>query len=321
LAAIAAFLLATACTSSDDESTAHLIHRLLLAAASAETGNLESYPGELPPDMPAEPPLYPDADIVVSSIQPTPAEDAGDGAEPAPETLLYFIVLDTSDSRADVRSFYEEALEEDPWQLESSFSTEHLDTIQFLHVEDADLAGVVSISEGGEDGHTTILISFQDAGATTEEEAEFEPPESLALPSNFPDDVPTYEGAIVTGTAFFREPQNESFLLVQITTDAAEDVLAFYTEAFEANGWTVTPAQSLGLEDTIDFSAADDSLQGNLIVQTYSESDDYIEATMQFRQDPGRTSGEEEADGDATEEPEPDGEDAETTTPTQQPAP
>lgn len=291
LPALVAALALAACGGGDDERSAGIIHRLLLAAATDDTGLLESYSGELPPDLPAEPPIYPDAEVVVSSRQPSPAggfEEEG-GVIPAP--LLYFIVLDTSDSREQVRRFYEESLDEEPWQLESSFSTSQLDTIQFFNVADADISGVVSIAAGGDDRRTSILISFQDAGAFVEEELPFRPGESIGLPKEFPDEVPVYDGGIVTGTAFFREPQDLSFLLIFITTDGQEDVVAFYRETFEELGWTVETGQTFGFEERITVADGAGDVQGELTADRFARSDDYTEVRLQLRISPARDIG------------------------------
>jgi hypothetical protein len=143
--------LAAACSGGNDDTSAGLIHRLLLAAGTETSGELESFVGRLPDGLPVEPPQYPDAKIIVSSRQPAPTgqnQQATPQAE-TPRPMLYLIVLDTPDDRSSIFSFYEEALDREPWQLDASFSSEQLDTLEFTYVQDSDISGVVSIARGG----------------------------------------------------------------------------------------------------------------------------------------------------------------------------
>jgi len=57
--------------------------------------------------------------------------------------------------------------------------------------------------------------------------------EGAEIPSDFPDDVPVYEGTVkaaITG--------NDSWTISIETSDDAKTVLDFYTEKLEAEGWT-----------------------------------------------------------------------------------
>ncbi len=283
-----------ACAGDDNERTASIIHRLLLAAVTDTSGELESFAGRLPDGLPVEPPQYPDAEVVLSNRQPAPLRDSGgalDLATPAPETpqpMLYLIVLDTPDGREQVFDFYEQALDEDPWQLEASFSSEQLDTLQFSDVDDADISGVVSIARGGEDDRTSILISLQDAGAFRREEPPFELGESLPLPKEFPSDVPSYEGATVTQTAFFREPGNQSFLLIFLTTDSQDDVIEFYRQEFQKHGWSVLSGAPFGLAERIDFRDERRDIQGDVLANRFDRDRRYTEVRVQVRENPAR---------------------------------
>jgi predicted enzyme related to lactoylglutathione lyase len=294
---VLAVLFGGACTSGGDEDTASIIHRLLIAAGSDASSDLESFPGELPKDMPIEPPLYPGATLVTSSRQAAPTDQTqSPQATPAAQPLLYFIVLDTGDHRDDVFTFYEDALDKDPWQLESSFSTAELDTFQFLNAEDPDISGVVSIATGGEDGRTSILISLQDSGAILDEEAPFEPGESLPVPQEFPDEIPLYEGATVTSDAFLREPGNVSFLLIFLTTDPQEDVVEFYRGVFEELGWNVTEQDPIANETRINFTDDAGDIQGSVQSAPFDGDDGYTETRVQFNMNPARPAPGEESD-------------------------
>ena len=282
-------LLVAACAGDGDGRTAGVIHRLLLAAATDSSGTLESFPGRLPDDLPVEPPRYPGAGLIMSSRQPAPVTDTEVGPEESiPQPTLYFIVFDTTDGREDVFDFYEDALDEDPWQLESTFSTGELDSLEFSNVDDADIAGAVSIASGGEDGRTSILISLQDAGAFREEAPPFELGASLPVPKEFPDDVPLYPDSTITSTAFFREPGSESFLVIFLTTDSQDEIAGFYRDQFHQRDWSVLEGAPLGLEERIDFRDEGGDVQGSLLADRFSRDPGYTEVRLQVRVNPAR---------------------------------
>jgi hypothetical protein len=303
LASIAlAVLVLAGCSGGDGDRTAGIIHRLLLASQLEDPSALESFVGKLPDDLPIEPPLYPEADLIVSSRAPAPELDGAaapgvsDGTVPQP--VLYFLVLDTDADREHVFTYYQERLDSDPWQLEGSFSSPLLDTLQFSNVEDPDLSGAVSIARGGDDGRTSILVSLQDAGAFREELPPFEPDPSLPLPKDFPPEIPAYEGAIVTDSAFFREPGSESFLIVFLTKDSQSDVIDFYKDEFEERGWKVTDLAPVELEEQFEFQDPSADIQGELLADRFDADRTYTEVRLQLRVNPSREPPSE--DGDET---------------------
>ena len=287
----AALLIASGCGgAAEDKSAAGIIHRLLLAASTQGSEGLDSFPGSLPDGLPAQPPLYPGAEIIVSSREraPVSAGDSGQETDAVAQPVLYFIVLDTADDAGRVRAFYEQALEEDPWQLQSSFSMSQLDTLQFFNVEDIDIAGVVSIATGGDDDRTSILISMQDAGAFLDQQPQFELPPGGTLPAAFPPDVPMFAGATITDTAFFREPGLESFLIIFLTAAPQDEVLEFYRDAFQQRGWTVQDTAAFGLEGRIDFRDEMADIQGDVFAAPFTRSDSYTEVRIQIQTNPAR---------------------------------
>ncbi len=306
---LAGLLLALACGGAeDDERAGDIIHRLFKAALTQDPGRLESFSGELPPDLVerADVPLYPDSDLIVSFREPVTVGDldveAEGGQEGTPEPVLYLILLDTGDSRQRVLRFYEKMLDQDPWQLMDSFSTEEVDTLSFSKVDDADISGAVSIAEGGGDERTTVFISLQDAGALSAEEPEFELGESLLLPKRFPADVPAYEGATITDTAFSRAPGNESFLLIFLTGDPQDQVIDFYRGVFEGNGWTVEEGDVFGLEGRVTFRDLSGDIQGEVAADRFSLDRDLTEVIVRVQVNPAR---EEPESGEETPEPSP----------------
>ncbi len=286
--------LVAGCGGEDEGRTAGIIHRLLAAAGADGSGALESFAGRLPDDLPVTPPLYPGADLIVSSQQPASLADLGVVAAPdasgtdTPYPLLFFIVLDAADPREEVFAFYEEELDEDPWQLEASISGADLDTLQFVNVDDVDIAGAVSISGGGEDDRTSILISLQDAGSFRAEEPPFELGPSLALPKEFPEDVPLYRGATITDTAFFRSPGDESFLIIFLTRDSQSEVIDFFREEFEELGWVVTEGSAAGLTDRINFRGERGDIQGDVLADRFLEDRRFTEVSIRVQLNPAR---------------------------------
>ena len=279
-----------ACSGGGETDTASLIHRLLQASTSDQGGELETFVGKLPDSLPVKPPQYPGSKLIVSSRQraataTTPAPDAsGNISQP----LLYLIVLDTADSRAKVFNYYEDALERDPWQIASTFSTEDVDTLQFSDVSDPDITGVVTIARGGKDNRTSVLISLQDAGAFRERLPPFELQRSVPVPKQFPPDVPFYKNATVTGSAFVREPGNESFLLMFLTKDSKDLVTDFYRTEFQKLGWTVQAGAPLGVEQRSNFQDSVGDIQGDIIADAFERDPSYTEVNIQFRQAPSR---------------------------------
>jgi hypothetical protein len=275
---------------SDDERVAAIIHRLLVSASAADTAELESFAGRLPEGLPAPPPAYPDARLIVSSRRPAAVvatRAAADGA--IPEPTLYFIVYDTDASRQQVLDFYLDALDDGGWQLESAYATVELDSLQFSNSEDADLSGVVSIARGGGDARTSILISMQDAGAFRRELPPYRTGESLPLPRGFPPDLPIYQDATVIGNALVRAPGNDSYLVDFITTASASDVLAFYRDAFAQREWTVLAGAPLGVEQRLDFHDETSDIQGELLTEAFPKDARFTEVKLRVEVNPERT--------------------------------
>jgi len=303
----ASLLLAAACGGGgdEDERVAGIIHRLVAAAQASDAGAIERFPGELPEGLPAEPPLYPDADLIGSSrilAPPAAGEETGAEQGPSGQTALYFIVLDTDDDRERVFAFYEDALDEEPWQLDALASVRDLDRLEFSNVDDEDIVGVVQLVTDEDGERTSIFISLQDAGARAEEEPPFEPGTRLPVLRRFPEDVPRYDGAIVTSAAFQRSGESESFLLIFLTEDSQDAVASFYQEAFEELGWTVEEREAVGSEQRLHFEDEERTIEGDLTVDRFVEDDRYTEVDLRVQV----SSGQEPEDSVATATPEAD---------------
>ena len=255
----------------EDNAAAGIVHRLLLAGDVGSPGTLESFAGSLPPGLRVAPPQYPNAELIVSNRRRN--EPAG---------VRYFIILDTGARRSRVFEFYEEALDASPWRLEASASSAEVDTLEFSLVDDADINGVVEIARGKDDDRTSIFISLQDAGAVLEEPP-FELGESLPLPETFPPEVPVYEGAIITGTAYFPSLGADTFLLIFLTEANQDDVIAFYRQAFEELGWTVEDSTGLGLGTGIDVRDEGIDLRGNVFADRFPDDRRFTEVRLELQ--------------------------------------
>jgi hypothetical protein len=181
----------------------------------------------------------------------------------------HLIVL-AADGRDKVFSYYESALNKDPWQLASTFSTEELDTLQFSDAGDPDISGVVSIARGGDDNRTSVLISLQDAGAFRQQLPPFKLQESLAVPKEFPSDIPVYEGATVTGSAFVREPGDES--LRDLLTRTARQGDGLLPERLPAARLDRASRGPLGVEQRFSFRTLP-AFQGDVLVVVRARSE------------------------------------------------
>lgn len=286
--AIALFV-AAACggDGNEDEHVADIIQRMVVAARGSDTGSVDHFPAELPEGLPAEPPIYPAAELIGSTrvLAPPLVADEEDGADadPSAQTALYFIVLDTGDDRSRVSDFYQEELDSDPWQLDASASTQQLDRLDFSNVRDADIAGIVQIVPADDGSGATMFISVQDAGAQVEGEPAFEPGIALTVPRSFPEEMPQYPDAIVTNTAFQRSEDSENFLLISITTDSPTAVVTFYRDELSKLGWAVEEREAAATEVRLHFEDDAGQVEGDLVVDQLPEDAVYTEVDLRLQ--------------------------------------
>lgn len=289
----------------DDERVSDVIQRFLLAGRGDVPTQVERFVGELPDGLPVEPPEYPDAEILTSTrLQPGAGAVDQSTGEPL-QGAVYFILLDTPDDREEVYRFYEEALDEDAWQVEETASAEDVDRLDFSNVEDIDITGSVTLVQGAEDEDTSILVFLQDAGANTEEKASFDEGGAAILPEKFPSEIPVYEGGVVLGTGSLREPGRENYLLQLITLDSEDEVVDFYRGAFEDAGWTVEEGDPAAGEGALRFESEDGSIEGDVAVQEFVEDDQYLLVRITVQATPPRNGDEPSGDEQPTGEDEP----------------
>ena len=123
----------------------------LMRLGQQDQANIKSYAGQLPPDFTTEFPMYAGADIVVSVAIPS---DQGTG---------YLIVMSTPDPASDVYTYYSQALDKDPWQVEIGRSSDEFTGLRFLRPDNIDITGDVSLHRSTLDDRTVIYLSYTDA--------------------------------------------------------------------------------------------------------------------------------------------------------------
>lgn len=239
---------------------------------------IESYAGNPPPGYPSDMPQYPGSKIIVSFLI---RSDQGNS---------YFVVYQTSDATDKVLSYFQEHLDDDPWQVEVSQASPEFSGVQFTRPDDADVQGDVSVNRSEIDNRTSIYVSYQDLTPSSRQAPppdEFVLPASRALPPGFPNDVPIFKGkdtTTVTTTYFERGQGATSFYVSFLTKDSQDDVIDFYRAEFEKRGWTVTDSASSSLssfELSIDFKDGPrQELQGSVRADSFAEDADYTKVDL-----------------------------------------
>lgn len=231
--------------------------------------------GALPAAFPDEIPLYPDS-RVISSIVQIRGDDAG-----------YIVVFDTDDARQDVANFFEDALSEDPWQVEVGQTGRDSTVLQFSNIEDADIEGVALAAESKDDQVTTIFMSINVVGGADDNDVEdFEPGQSRPLPAGFPaEQVPQYPDSTIIETGFQRAPGGDQFIASMVTQDEPSDVMEYYRDQLEGNGWTVedAPEGSSTMADgsLINFTSEDGATAGTVEAGALAEDGDFTRVNIQ----------------------------------------
>ncbi len=234
------------------------------------------YEGELPPGYPDDVPMYPGSDLVASLVQLSG------------ENAAYLVVYDTSDSRGDVAAFFEDALGERPWQVEAGRDGADASLQQFTKTDSADITGVVLSAESKDDDVTTIVISMNVISGADEADdgQDFEPAVGKTLPSGFPDDVAIYPDAILIETVYQRQPEGDSYLASFLTRESTSDVVQFYRDEFEDNGWTVNDGDAteapLENADAVGFSDDGGEISGGVLVGDFADDGDYTQINLQI---------------------------------------
>jgi hypothetical protein len=269
--ATAVFALAFAGCGGDSDQTQRIVERLLESGQDQGT-QVRTFVGEMPSEMPWDVPRYPGSKILASFV----LEESGQST--------YFVMLDSDDAADDVLQFYEEAFDEDPWQVEGFISSSEAMAIQFSKIDDANVSGGLSV-DGLREGGSGVSLSVQrieDSGV--QEDEPFELGASRPLPSAFPSDVPLYPGATITDTTWLRSAGAVEFLVTLLTTDAQEDIIEFYRGELADRGFTVADEAGEGFAVVLSFSeATTGELEGRLTADVFQQDAAYTQVDIQLR--------------------------------------
>jgi len=262
-----------------------IVESLLRLTPDSNT-QVESYKGELPPDLPTDIPMYAGADPVVSFAIVTPSG------------TNYFVVFTTTDPANDVFSYFREQLDNDPWQVEIGQTGSQITGIQFTRPDNADVSGVLTVHHSDLDNVTSILLTYEDVSAALTPGTGPSIPllaESRPLPPGFPTAVPVYgsdSGSIVIDSYFQRGQGGQLFAITFVTKDSADDVIAYYKDEMGAQNWTVTDSTSTDTNTFavgIDFDDGADTLSGQITADTYEENSDYTRVDLVVQVSGART--------------------------------
>ncbi len=265
-------------TSSEDDSTAAAgVVDGLMRLGQSDQSNISSYAGELPPDFSTEFPIYTDAKIVVSIAI---ASEQGTG---------YLIVMSTPDSTSDVFTFYSDALDKDPWQVEIGRSSEEFTGVRFLRPDNIDISGDVSLHRSTLDDQTVIYLSYSDISQAILPGGDTDPFTvgiSRPLPQGFPEEIPIYAGteeSVILDTYFERGQGGQAFIVTFLTKDSQDDVIEYYRNEFEGRGWTVSDAgvSSTSFALGIEFDdGPDQSVSGSITADSFDSDPEFTQVDL-----------------------------------------
>ncbi len=249
---------------------------VLNAFSQSQDGTvITRFEGELPPGFPDDVPIYSGA-RVVSSLQQVRGDDVG-----------YIVIWDTNDARDKVAADLNTKFSADPWQIDGGQDGRDATVHQFSKIDDPDITGLVLVAESKDDETTTILESVEvTSGAKAAKTEPFVPIDGRALPKGFPDSVPPYDGSIITQSAYTKQAGGQSFAVTYLTKDGASAVLEHYRAKLADAKLAVTDgdASTATLEDAevIDFSDAEKSIQGEIVVGKFARDAGYTQIEIKL---------------------------------------
>ena len=273
---ILVFVFAGGSDDGGDGNAAGIVEGLLRLTPDSNT-RVDSFKGELPPELPTDIPLYEMADPVVSFAIVTP------------NGTNYFIVLTTSDTADEVFSYYRSQLDADPWQVEIGQTGSDITGIQFTRPDNADVSGVITVHHSDLDDITSILLTYEDLSAALTPGTGPTAPllgQSRPLPPNFPESVPIYGGgeeSIVIDSYSQRGQGGQLFAVTFLTEDSQDEVIDYYRGEFESQQWTVTDSTNTDTTSFavgIEFDDGEETLNGQLTADTYEEDATYTRVDL-----------------------------------------
>lgn len=256
--------------SGDDDHVNQGVSNLLTAFGQDQQFNSTRYEGREPPGFP-DVPRYEGADVVASVLQ---VQD-GDAS--------YLVVYDTDDDREDVTAFYRDAFDEDPWQVEQGQDSESSTLFQFSNIEDADIEGIVLVTDSKDADLTTIIVSVQEVAGAPDDAEDFAPGEARNAPEGLPE-LPVVEDAVLVQSAFQRQAGGRLFALSYLSQDDTDVILDFYRADLEDRGYTVEdlPAENAPPGGAgIGFQHEADGITGTVSVSDFPVDDAYRQIEVQ----------------------------------------
>lgn len=273
LALLAAAAAAGACGGGDGDKQAEQVIGKFLEIGQNPGATAEVMIGKLPTDLPAGLPEYPGASLIGSAV----TTDAGQKG--------YSVLYETPDPLDNVLLFYEEALDQAPWQVVVSTSQETLAAVQFGKQDDANFVGTIIVQSSTDKKRRTIFLSVQVSGEAPSPQP-FELGASKPLPRGFPAEMPLYPDMTVTETAWGRSADTTEFQVNFLTKSSPQDVIAFYRNDFQSrDGWTITeePSQGTAVGFSFEHKAGDQTWSGSISADTFTKDSTYTQASLQLR--------------------------------------
>jgi hypothetical protein len=256
--------------SPDDGRVHQGVSNLLNAFGQDQQFTSTRYEGQEPPGFP-DLPRYGGADVVASVLQ---VQD-GDAS--------YLVVYDTEDDRDDVTAFYRDAFDEDPWQVEQGQDSASSTLFQFSNIEDADIEGIVLVTDSKDADLTTIIVSVQEVAGAPDEAEDFAPGEARSAPEGLPE-LPVVRDAVLVQSAFQRQAGGRLFALSYLSQDDTDVILDFYRADLEDRGYTVEdlPAENAPPGGAgIGFRHEADGVTGTVSVSDFPVDDAYRQIEVQ----------------------------------------
>jgi hypothetical protein len=272
LALLAAAAAAGACGGGGDKQAEQMIGKFLEIGQNPGA-TAEVMIGKLPADLPAGLPDYPGASLIGSAV----TTDAGQKG--------ISVLRETADPLDKVALFYEDALEQAPWQVVISTSQETVAALQFNKVDDANFTGTVIAQSSNDKKRCTILLSVQLVGEAPSPQP-FELGASKPLPRGFPAQMPLYPDMTVTDSAWGRSADTTEFQVNFLTKSSPQDVIAFYRNDFQSRGgWTITdePSQGTAVAFSFEHKEGGQTWSGSISADTFTEDPTYTQTSLQLQ--------------------------------------
>lgn len=239
--------------------------------AGGETSTTR-YEGEAPPGYPEDVPMY-DVDVVSSVLQISEAS-AG-----------YIVVQHSTDDRDTISEDLSARFSGGSWQIDGGQESTDATLLQFSKTDDANVSGIVLLTQSKDGERTTIITSVQDAGGAEEPEEPFVVPSPRNVPPGFPSELAPYPDSTLIETAYQKEPGRTSYAVSYITDANADDVVEHYRNALEDAGLAVEDgdASTSPMEDAqvLTFSNEDLTLEGEVAIGTFAEDEDFTRIDVQ----------------------------------------